>query len=397
MIHLFRFILWMWLAAAGITTARADILVEFDSGGPMTVERNDLGFTTTPRVTATFRFAGDTLPARFNLGQKSRQLLLGYTISDGSHVITRVRSNEQLTLAVDYYPATSRRSGRVIGSVGLLVTPPGSGLDGLQIGMSQDGDALVQAWTDSETRTAARMFRATSKGGRWSFREVGSENTASRRAFAAIAYVNDTRDAARSFMRAAETWESEVKSEFGFDDRSDAFYRVYVRSAIDFTNVWNDIASIVARDGRTVFAIGVFTHASMITSGSSGLEFAGAPGLPTDDPQVTTVNQEQIATLRRMRWSREQGHLFLFGCNTAAFRGLPYPHWSPASEFAKHQQVRTTGQIGYSYFSVFKDSFSEIDSAGTMSARVYLGAYYWHRNEIGVRRGEHMPTVTFPP
>ena len=172
MIHLFRFILWMWLCAASISAARADILVEFDSGGPMTVERNDLGFTSTPRVTATFRFAGDTLPARFNLGQNSRQLLLGYTISDGSHVITRVRSNEQLTVSVDYYPATSRHSERVIGSVGLLVIPPGSGLDGVQIGMGQNGSALVQAWIDSETKTAARMFRATSKGGRWTVRRA---------------------------------------------------------------------------------------------------------------------------------------------------------------------------------------------------------------------------------
>lgn len=172
MVHLFRLILWMWLGAASISAARADILVEFDSGGPMTVERNDLGFTSTPRVTATFRFAGDTLPERFTRGQKSSGLLLGYTISDGTHSITRIRSTETMTLAVDYYPATSRRSGRVIGSVGLLVIPPGSGLDGLQIGMGQNGSALVQAWIDSETRTAARKFRATSKGGRWSFRHV---------------------------------------------------------------------------------------------------------------------------------------------------------------------------------------------------------------------------------
>lgn len=172
MIHLFRFILWMCLAAASISAAQADILVEFDSGGPLTIERNDLGFTATPRVTATFRFAGDTLPARFYLGQNSRHLLLGYSISDGSHVITRVRSNEPMTLAIDYRPATSRRGESVVGSVGLLVIPPGSGLDGLQIGMSQDGSALVQAWIDSETKTAARMFRATSKGGRWSIRSA---------------------------------------------------------------------------------------------------------------------------------------------------------------------------------------------------------------------------------
>jgi hypothetical protein len=378
MIHLFRFILWMWLAAASITTARADILVEFDSGGPMTVERNDLGFTSTPRVTATFRFAGDTLPARFNLGQNSRQLLLGFTITDGSHVITRIRSTEQMTLAVDYYPATSRHSERVIGSVGLLVIPPGSGLDGLQIGMGQNGSALVQAWIDSETKTAARMFRATSKGGRWTVRRVASLDVPKNLYFA-IAYMAEEKDCDplpgqpcfyfQAFIDAARAWEAETRSSSRFRQDHDILILAYVRTVEDFIRAWNHIDSEARRQNALVVEGSLFTHASYSFNSSSGMEFSASPS-----PTRKTLTPNLINELPVLPWEHT-GRLALLGCNTAELRDVP--PWSPAELFANRQRVQTSGEVGWSSFSRSKDHYIQITRE---PGPVYLGAFYWGAN-----------------
>lgn len=382
MLNLFRLVLWTWLATMSVT-ARADILVEFDSG-TMTVERNDLGFSATPRVTATFRFVGDTLPERFNLGKDSSRLLLGYTISDGSHSITRIRSTETMTLAVDYYPATSRRSERVIGSAGLLVVPPGSGLDGLQIGMSQDGDALVQAWTDSETKTAAKMFRATSKYGSWIVRRVAGWDVPKKLYFA-IAYMAEEKDCApppgqpcfyfQAFVDAARTWETETRSSSRFRQDHDILILANVRTVDDFIRAWNHIDSEARRQNALVVEGSLFTHASYPLPNpppSTGLEFK-----PSPETSRNALTRDLINDLPVLPWDRTEGRLALLGCNTAEMRDLFLVPWSPAKVFADRQRVQTSGEVGWSSFSRSKAHLVRISRE---PGPVYLGAYYWTYN-----------------
>jgi hypothetical protein len=275
------------------------------------------------------------------------------------------------------------------------------------------------------------------------------------RAFFSIAYANLSKDASRSFVRAAATWRNEIKASYSFREGHDLFIEKTVQTATDFIAAWNDIATIGSKDGHVIVEGAIFSHASLsvlrpdeegiilryvdkiilqkrqdstlyndlfvleeiykylqhLLLADTGLEFAedpllkNPPGKPfqAGEPTGGTITQEMIRLLPKLHWDKSAGKLTLFGCNTAELRGIP--PWNPAALFAEQQKVNTWGQIGFSIPSADKSVYVKIDENPSSSQNVYLGAYWvglsnaaWPPDWLALpfAYGRRMPMAQFP-
>jgi hypothetical protein len=275
------------------------------------------------------------------------------------------------------------------------------------------------------------------------------------RVFFSIAYVNLSKDASRSFVRAAATWRNEIKASYTFREGHDLFIEKQVQTAANFRAAWNDIATIGSADGHFIVEGAIFSHASLsvlrpdeegiilryvdkiilqkrqdstlyndlfeveeiyqylqhLLLVDTGLEFAEDPLLKNppgkafqpEEPIGGTITQEMIRLLPKLHWDKPAGKLTLFGCNTAEARGIP--PWIPAALFAEQQNVNTWGQIGFSIPSADKSVYVKIDANPSSPQNVYLGAYWvglsnvaWPPDWLALPfiYGRRMPMAHFP-
>ncbi|MFT5431264.1 MAG: hypothetical protein ACI9OJ_001943 [Myxococcota bacterium] len=205
----------------------------------------------------------------------------------------------------------------------------------------------------------------------------------SRRIYFAIAYIVD--DAA--FERAAQTWAREIQARGDFDGAQDLVVVQTVQTEGGFRTVWDQVKTSGDTPGWVVQEGQVFSHASK-GGNNTGLEFRrGEAEAGTNDDG--TLSQAEITTLPALNWASD-GHLWLSSCNSGmeGERG-----WSPAEAFASGQGVRTSGEMGYAYFSSDPDSYQRIDGD---TEDVYLNAYRrgqnaWFGSGAAVEDGEYTP------
>jgi hypothetical protein len=204
---------------------------------------------------------------------------------------------------------------------------------------------------------------------------------AKRRLFFAIYYrVKD-----QAFKRAADTWERESRQAFQFKDGVDLFLSIEVGSESEFKAAWKRIHSESRGKFATVVQGQIFSHASKSGNGEqNGLEFT------KDTDEDGTLLRAEIESLAPLNWDSRQGHLILSGCNSGLMGSR---QWSPAEIFARTQEVMTTGQRGYAYFSPSPDKYVEINNNSTT---VYLWAFKRRRNGWA-GDGGRMDSVIFNP
>jgi len=191
------------------------------------------------------------------------------------------------------------------------------------------------------------------------------------------------RDEENSFRRATKTMERSIKNTKVWDSDRDKFISVEVYTEAEFAEAWSRVASTANDGGFHVEQGHLFTHASK--PGNSGLEFAHAPGAGDG-----TISKAEMSALAVLPW-RKSGKLFLHGCNT----GLTGEKrsWTPAQVFADRQRVRTSGTLGYSYFSTSRERYIKIDDK---SEAIYLLPFRRGKNGM-FGNGAAIPTRTFDP
>ena len=208
------------------------------------------------------------------------------------------------------------------------------------------------------------------------------------RVFFDIAYLAPDKDKDFAFIRAARTWENEIRSSYSFKQGRDIYIAKGVRTKWDFIAAWSEIAEISNRPNHVAVEGSLFTHASFSdgnTSSESGLEFAA-------DPRGggSTLTRDDILQLPKIRWDQHNGQLALYGCNTG---NLKSRGWAPAGVFSQAQKVRTLGEPGWSYFSLNKSKYVEIHDVAT---NVYLAAF-WRARNSPLGSGRRMDQVVFSP
>jgi len=203
------------------------------------------------------------------------------------------------------------------------------------------------------------------------------------RVFFCIYYVNTASDEDASFKRAAKTWIAATKSQCRFREGVDIFLEQPVLTEPQFKSAWNGIAQQAANNSMLVWAGNVVSHASKEPDGGDGLEFANL----TSD---STITQADFRSLAKMSWHAD-GYLILSGCNTGlAGAGRT---WTPASEFARSQRIRTLGQAAYSTFS---KTWSSYTTQAATDTAIALWAYKCRRNNL-TGNGARMKGVIAAP
>lgn len=197
-----------------------------------------------------------------------------------------------------------------------------------------------------------------------------------------------------AFQRAAETWVPYRTDAFlahGFDPTKDVLVQVGIRTEDDFRAAWSNLAKRCRDDDAWVIEGHLFTHASWVTTGTTGLEFARSPANTNDG----TLTQDEILGLEQLRWHPTFGSLVLEGCNTGetSVRG-----WCPAQAFAQRQHVKASGQAGWGYFSSDRLTFVELRKSGDtiLDDHVFLWAYNCNRNSP-LGDGARLPAPVFNP
>jgi hypothetical protein len=207
-----------------------------------------------------------------------------------------------------------------------------------------------------------------------------------RRLFFAIYY----RVPDNAFRRAANTWERETRQAFQFDDKVDLFLSIEVRFEAEFKAAWNRIHSESMSKLATVIQGQIFSHSSKSRGQGgerNGLEFDGNDN---DASQDGTLMRAELGSLAPLNWDPQQGYLILSGCNSGV---TGTRNWAPAQVLARSQNVRTTGQTGYAYFSTSPNRYVEINNNSTT---VYLWAYRRGQNGF-LGDGDRMEGMTFTP
>ena len=188
-----------------------------------------------------------------------------------------------------------------------------------------------------------------------------------------------------AFKRALETEVQELKATSSWDSARDVVILKEVRHEEDFKRVWAEIA-MEARSQSLEVARGLlFLHASKPTGENSGFEFA--PMAPGAD---ATLKKDEMHALTKLPWA-PSAKLDLRGCNTGMVGERR--SWAVAEVMAKAQGVKTSGQMGYSYFSTSKSHYEE---ASPSSKVVYLWAFHRKKNDI-LGDGSAMPEKVFNP
>lgn len=103
-----------------------------------------------------------------------------------------------------------------------------------------------------------------------------------------------------------------------------------------------------------------------------------------------TLKEDEMRALPKLPWA-PGAKLDLRGCNTGMV--AERRSWAVAEVMAKAQGVKTSGQMGYSYFSTSK---SHCEEASPSSKVVYLWAFHRKKNDI-LGDGSTMPEKAFNP
>jgi hypothetical protein len=178
-------------------------------------------------------------------------------------------------------------------------------------------------------------------------------------------------DHEKAFERAASTWKSEVEKRSTYRKKKDKILLYRIKTESSFTEIWNYIYDLSKR--MPVKEGQLLVHASYDNDPKTkdGLEFKA------DTINDGTLTKQEIGLLPKLYWIKNEGVLYITGCNTSIARDNP--PWSPAEEFCKSQGVTTVGQSGYAYFSKVKSKYIRIDNT---SQDVYLWAFMRGKNGI---------------
>lgn len=194
------------------------------------------------------------------------------------------------------------------------------------------------------------------------------------------------KDSEGSFGRVAETQMRQIKTSSEWTAGRDELFTQVVRTESDFYQTWEALYQKASKGGFQVQHGFITSHATKGDGAHSGLEFYPEP----DHREDATATRDELMKLTRLPWAKG-GRLEFNGCNT----GLSGARrsWSVAEIMAKSQGARTTGQLGYSYFSLSKSKYVEI----TPTAKdVYLRAFHRRKNGL-LGNGNAMPEKEFTP
>lgn len=180
------------------------------------------------------------------------------------------------------------------------------------------------------------------------------------------------KDSEGSFGRVAETQVRQIKTSAEWTDGRDELFTQVVKTESDFYKTWEALYQKASKGGFQVQHGYIMSHATKGDGAHSGLEFYPEP----DHREDATATRDELMELEKLPWAKD-GLLEFNGCNT----GLSGARrsWSIAEIMAKSQGVRTTGQLGYSYFSLSKSKYIEITP---VAKDVYLRAFHRRKNGL---------------
>jgi len=194
------------------------------------------------------------------------------------------------------------------------------------------------------------------------------------RIFFDIRYVNPEKDAAKSFIKAAETQKRKAWAR-GFDEynEGDVWWSFEVTTECDITTAWQKIYDLQQRYDMKIEEGHIFTHASK-NGDLTGLTFATI-GCTEDG----TLSLAEIKNLPKLKWSNNST-LFLYGCRTGLHISEK-DNRSIADVFFENQDINTTKALmGYGYFSYSPTTYQAIADVVGDTKDIYLLAYNRRQN-----------------
>jgi len=197
------------------------------------------------------------------------------------------------------------------------------------------------------------------------------------RIFFDIRYVHPTKDAAQSFIKAAETLQRDAQ---GLVDkyRGDVWWSFDVTCEEDIKIKWKELKELQEEADREIKRGHILTHASI--DGKAGLDFEVREVFGCSSKEDGTLDYTEIRNLPELRWS-SSSQLIIHSCRS----GLPAPSQSNktiADAFFEGQSSLkyVEAMKGRSYFSYNPKTYVEIKSNVNDMANIYLLAFNRMRN-----------------